>query len=94
MKASWEAGVTSMHSLPLRTTGHDLRHSCRHFLGLHLSLLTIATLFDSSVSKQTMYRPCAIHTGSIYLPWRFLRRARGACGRRAVGSITDESDSK
>ncbi len=53
MKASWEAGVTSMHSLPLRTTGHDLRHSCLHFLGLHLSLLTMATLFDNSAPKQT-----------------------------------------
>lgn len=26
----------------MRTTGQDLRHSCRHFLGLHLSLLTMA----------------------------------------------------
>ncbi|KAE8168777.1 hypothetical protein B0I72DRAFT_88194, partial [Yarrowia lipolytica] len=42
MKAILESGVTSIHSLPVRTTGHDFLHSCRHFLGLHLSTLTIA----------------------------------------------------
>ena len=35
-------GATSMHSLPILTTGHDRLHSCRHFLGLHLSALTMA----------------------------------------------------
>ncbi|ORY62106.1 uncharacterized protein BCR38DRAFT_346195 [Pseudomassariella vexata] len=31
MKASFESDATSIHSLPLRTTGHDFLHSCRHF---------------------------------------------------------------
>ena len=35
-------GATSMHNLPIRTTGHERLHSCRHFLGLHLSALTMA----------------------------------------------------
>ena len=42
MKAMRESEVTSMQSFPVLTTGHDFLHSCRHFLGLHLSLLTIA----------------------------------------------------
>lgn len=42
MKAILDSGVTSMQSLPVLTTGHDFLHSCRHFFGLHLSLLTIA----------------------------------------------------
>ncbi len=43
MDAILSLGVTSMQSLPIRTTGHDLRHSCLHRFGLHLSELTIAT---------------------------------------------------
>jgi hypothetical protein len=35
MKAILDSGVTSMHSLPVRTTGHDFLHSCLHFFGLH-----------------------------------------------------------
>lgn len=31
MKAIFDSGVTSMQSLPVRTTGHDFLHSCRHF---------------------------------------------------------------
>jgi hypothetical protein len=31
MNAIFDSGVTSMQSLPLRTTGHDFLHSCRHF---------------------------------------------------------------
>lgn len=42
MKAILDSGVTSIQSLPVLTTGHDFLHSCRHFFGLHLSLLTIA----------------------------------------------------
>ncbi|QBM89847.1 hypothetical protein METSCH_E00810 [Metschnikowia aff. pulcherrima] len=38
------AGVTSIQSLPVFTTGHDFLHSCLHFLGLHLSVDTIAIL--------------------------------------------------
>ena len=29
--------------IPILLTGQDLRHSCRHFLGLHRSTLTMAT---------------------------------------------------
>jgi hypothetical protein len=35
-------GATSMQSLPMRTTGQLRLHSCLHFLGLHLSLSTMA----------------------------------------------------
>ncbi|EMD91473.1 hypothetical protein COCC4DRAFT_88072, partial [Bipolaris maydis ATCC 48331] len=31
MKAILEDESTSMHSLPVRTTGQDFLHSCRHF---------------------------------------------------------------
>ena len=35
MKAILDSGATSMQSLPVRTTGQDFLHSCRHFFGLH-----------------------------------------------------------
>lgn len=44
-------GVTSIHSFPIRTTGHERLHSWRQRFGLHRSLLTTAirvTLEDSS----------------------------------------------
>lgn len=31
MKASFDCGLTSIHSLPLRTTGQERLHSCLHF---------------------------------------------------------------
>ena len=40
--ASLSVAFTSMQSFPIRTTGQDLLHSCRHFLGLHLSAFTTA----------------------------------------------------
>lgn len=49
-------GVTSMHSLPMRTTGHDFLHSCRHRLGLHLSAFTMAILVSLSVSSVALLR--------------------------------------
>ena len=48
MYAILSVGVTSMHSLPIRTTGHDFLHSCRHLLGLHLSGFIIAILVNLS----------------------------------------------
>ena len=42
MRAILSLGATSMHSFPIRTTGHDFLHSWRQRFGLHLSLLTIA----------------------------------------------------
>lgn len=48
MKASFELGVTSIQSFPRRTTGQDRLHSCRHFFGLHLSSLMIATRVNFS----------------------------------------------
>lgn len=44
MKAILLEGSTSMQSLPVLTTGQDFLHSWRHFLGLHLSALTMAIL--------------------------------------------------
>ena len=51
IEAIFTNGVTSIHNFPIRTTGHDFLHSCRHLLGLHLSLLTIAILVWVSVSS-------------------------------------------
>lgn len=34
MKEIFDSGVTSIQSLPVRTTGQDFLHSCRHFLFL------------------------------------------------------------
>ncbi|RPA91042.1 hypothetical protein L873DRAFT_1715620, partial [Choiromyces venosus 120613-1] len=31
IKAILDSGVTSIHSFPVLTTGHDFLHSCRHF---------------------------------------------------------------
>lgn len=42
MYAIVDVGSTSIHCFPIRTTGHDFLHSCRHFLGLHLSVERIA----------------------------------------------------
>ncbi len=39
---------SSIWSSPIRTTGQDFLHSCRHFFGLHLSLLTMAILVNLS----------------------------------------------
>jgi hypothetical protein len=41
----------------MRTTGHDRLHSCRHFLGLHLSVLTMAILVILSVSSSSFRFP-------------------------------------
>ncbi|KAK2023816.1 hypothetical protein LZ31DRAFT_476956 [Colletotrichum somersetense] len=54
-KAMRDSGVTSMQSFPERTTGHDFLHSWRHFFGLHLSLLTMATRV--SLSDMVMMVP-------------------------------------
>ena len=51
MKAILSFGVTSMQSLPIRTTGQDFLHSCRHLFGLHLSLFTIAIRVSPCVSS-------------------------------------------
>jgi hypothetical protein len=42
MTAFLSVGLTSIQSFPILTTGHVRLHSCLHFLGLHLSLDTIA----------------------------------------------------
>ena len=47
-------GVTSMHSLPILTTGQDFLHSCLHLLGLHLSVETMAILVNLSVSSSAL----------------------------------------
>lgn len=44
-------GLTSIQSFPIRTTGHDLLHSCLHRFGLHLSEFTIAIRVNRSVSS-------------------------------------------
>ena len=51
IEAILSLGVTSMQSLPIRTTGQDFLHSCRHLLGLHRSLFTMAILVRFSVSS-------------------------------------------
>ena len=47
-------GDTSMHSLPILTTGQDFLHSCLHLLGLHLSVETMAILVNLSVSSSAL----------------------------------------
>lgn len=49
-------GATSMHSLPIRTTGHDRLHSCRHFFGLHLSAFTMAIRVSLSLDDMAARR--------------------------------------
>lgn len=61
MNANFEFGDTSIHSLPRRTTGHDLLHSCLHFLGLHLSSLIraiLVSLSDMSQCDFSLYFRC------------------------------------
>lgn len=53
-------GVTSIHSLPIRTTGQDFLHSCLHLFGLHLSELTIAIRVNLSVSSVAFLRDIAL----------------------------------
>lgn len=48
MKAIFDSGATSIQSFPVRTTGQDFLHSCLHFLGLHLSVSTMAILATSA----------------------------------------------
>ena len=48
-------GATSMHSLPIRTTGQLLLHSWRHLFGLHLSVLTMAIRVCLSVSSAALF---------------------------------------
>lgn len=54
--AIFDVGVTSMHSLPMRTTGQDFLHSCRQRFGLHLSSLTMAIRVCLSVSSFSFLR--------------------------------------
>ena len=75
MKAILDSGVTSMQSLPVRTTGHDFLHSCRHFFGLHLSLLIIAILYDGSA--YSLHRGSAL---SPLSPCQFVRHPGGVVG--------------
>eukprot|EP01125_Pyxidicula_operculata_P021839 TRINITY_DN8685_c0_g1_i1.p2 TRINITY_DN8685_c0_g1~~TRINITY_DN8685_c0_g1_i1.p2 ORF type:complete len:668 (-),score=144.14 TRINITY_DN8685_c0_g1_i1:272-2275(-) len=51
-----ESGVTSIHILPILTTGHDLLHSCLHFLGLQRLLSTIAIRVSLSLSAMDTVR--------------------------------------
>ena len=55
MKANLLLGPTSIHSLPSLTTGHDFLHSCRHFFGLHLEVLTIAIRVNESSSPLSFF---------------------------------------
>ena len=48
MEAIFDSGTTSIQSFPFRLTGQVFLHSCLHFLGLHLSSLTIAILVSFS----------------------------------------------
>jgi hypothetical protein len=50
MNAIFESWPTSIHSLPMRTTGQDFLHSCLHFFGLQRSLFMIAILVKLSCS--------------------------------------------
>ena len=47
--------MTSIHSLPILTTGQDFLHSCLHRFGLHLSVETIAILVSLDCSSCTFF---------------------------------------
>ena len=57
-------GETSIHSFPMRTTGHDFLHSCRHRLGLHLSVETMAILVSLEASSSCWF----FFLGPIFSP--------------------------
>lgn len=49
-------GETSIHSLPILTTGQYFLHSCLQRFGLHLSEFTIAIRISLSVSSVALFR--------------------------------------
>lgn len=59
-EAIFDSGDTSIQSFPIRTTGHDRLHSCRHRFGLHLSEFTIAIRVCLSVSSRSRFRDILI----------------------------------
>lgn len=66
MKAIFESEVTSMHNFPVRTTGHDFLHSCRHFY--------FSFSYLSSIVKS-----CAFTLGLHYLDNREFKLSYGRC---------------
>lgn len=82
MNAFLSVGLTSMHSLPILTTGHDRLHSCLHFFGLHwnsqyslwsdsaptLSSETMATRV--SLSAMAAIYAIRLSVGALKIPWR------------------------
>ncbi|RKP33749.1 hypothetical protein BJ085DRAFT_16413 [Dimargaris cristalligena] len=66
MKEILLVGRTSIHSLPIRFTGQPRLHSCRHFLGLQRSALTMAirvSLSDMVKEGSTRKWPRTRRTG-------------------------------
>ena len=55
MYAIFELPLTSMHSLPIFTTGHAFLHSCLHFFGRHRSALTIAMRSSRSAADSSPF---------------------------------------
>jgi len=56
MKAILLSGATSMHSLPVRTTGHDFLHSCLHFFGLPGSIRESGDWLKEGPLEHTLVR--------------------------------------
>lgn len=50
MKANFDSGVTSMQSLPVRTTGQDFLHSCLHFW----RSISLSRIFDSDSVRRAL----------------------------------------
>lgn len=71
MYATFDFGVTSMHILPIFTTGQLLLHSCLHFFGLHLSPFTIAIRVGSLPSDSSASAfPPAFFSFRLFPIWR------------------------
>lgn len=80
IQASFEDGVTSIHSLPTLTTGQYFLHSCLHFFGLHRSELT--TAMRVGVSSLSFFVFVFFFLGAIAPDCRCRRQGTSQCSRR------------
>ena len=81
MYAIFESVVTSMHSLPVRTTGHDFLHSCRHFCFRFAIRLHFKKVFSFQFPASSYLRLALFKDGSA----TFIHKER----QKATGFLTD-----
>ena len=80
MKAILDSGATSMQSLPVRTTGQDFLHSCRHFFGLHCRVEEVSVEATKRKRSGKMYLVATDNSNTIVVSDTSLM----AVGRRTV----------